>query len=494
MRKARTLLAVALMLLGGALSVAAQPRTPTPSPEPRLLEFTLRTVTGGDPVMAFVGAGGELDGLVNPVLSANLGDTLRVTLINDDGVPHHFAIESLGVSSETVSLAGQSVTVEFVVNQPGEFEYASVMPGQRESGMFGQLRVAGTLTVGNPGEMVESRGHSEGSVGFGVAPEAPDFSGRGVDFQAVPIIRHPSDVPPTVGGREPTTVRVDMETVEVSGLLSESTSFPYLTFDGKVPGSFLRVRVGDRIEFHLHNSQTSIFPHSIDLQAVTGPGGGASFTQTSPGGETTFTFQALAPGLFVYNCATPSIPHHISSGMYGLILVEPEGGLPPVDREFYVMQGDIYSTLPFGQAGSAAFDFEAMGEMTPNYFVFNGAAAALTADAYALRANAGETIRIYFGVGGPNARSAFHIVGEIFDRVYAAGSVTDPPQTNISVVDVPPGGAAIVEMTLEVPGRYVLVDRAYSTLERGLAGYLYVTGPDNPDVFSSPTIGESAGH
>jgi nitrite reductase (NO-forming) len=180
--------------------------------------------------------------------------------------------------------------------------------------------------------------------------------------------------------------------------------------------------------------------------------------------------------------------------MYGLILVEPEGGLPPVDREFYVMQGDIYSSLPFGQSGDATFDFEAMGDMTPTYYVFNGAAAALTAEAYALRANVGETIRIYFGVGGPNADSAFHIVGEMFDRVYTDGSLTDPPQTNISVVDVPPGGATILELTLDVPGRFVLVDHAYSTLERGLIGYLYVTGPENPAIFNSTSVGESAGH
>ncbi|MFN8377565.1 MAG: copper-containing nitrite reductase [Anaerolineae bacterium] len=493
MRKAWMLLAVALVL-GAVPPVAAQPRTPTPSPVPQLVEYTLRTVTGGDPAMAFVGVGGEIDGVVNPVLTANMGDTLRVTLLNEDGVPHDFAIESLGVSGDIVSQSGQSVTVEFVVNQPGEFEYSSTVSGQRDAGMLGRLRVSGTLTVGNPGEMASSRGHSEGSVGFGVAPAAPDFSGRGVDFLAVPIIRHPSDVPPPIGDREPTTLRVDMESVEVSGLLAESTSFPYLTFDGKVPGPFLRVRVGDTIEFHLHNDETSIFPHSIDLQAATGPGGGAAFTQTAPGSESSFTFQALAPGLYVYHCATPSIPHHISSGMYGLILVEPEGGLPPVDREFYVMQGDIYSTLPYGQSGSSSFDFQAMNDMTPNYYVFNGAAAALTADAYALRANVGETIRIYFGVGGPNESSSFHIVGEIFDRVYTDGSVTDPPQTHISVVDVPPGGATILELTLDVPGRYVLVDHAYSTLERGLVGYLYVTGPENPDVFSSSSVGESAGH
>ncbi|HYO88361.1 MAG TPA: copper-containing nitrite reductase [Candidatus Limnocylindrales bacterium] len=493
MRKPLFLL-MAAALLSVALPMSASAQTATPTPEPRVLDITLRTVTGGDPAMAFVGVGGDIDAVVNPTLMVNMGDTLRVTLVNGDGVPHSFAIEAFGVDSGTVTQADEQVVVEFIATQPGEFEYYSGVSGQREQGMAGRLRVAGVLTVGNPGEMAESRGHSEGSAGYGVQAVAPDFSGQGVDFLAVPIIRRPWDVPPSVGDRPAMTLRVDMNSEEVSGLLDVSTSFPYLTFGGKVPGPFLRVREGDTIEFHLINAATSTFPHSIDLQAVTGPGGGAAYTQTAPGGESSFTFQTLNPGLFVYHCATPSIAHHIASGMYGMILVEPEGGLPPVDREFYVMQGDMYTSEPFGTSGQATFDFDAMANETPTYYVFNGAAAGLTADEYALRANVGETVRIYFGVGGPNKGSAFHVVGEIFDRVYTDGSVTDPPQTNVSVVQVPPGGSAIVEFTVDVPGRYVLVDHAYSRLERGLVGYLYVTGPDQPQVFSSTSVGESAGH
>jgi nitrite reductase (NO-forming) len=486
-----------MLLLAAVLSLAVVPvwgQTLTPTPEPRALEFTLRTVTGGEPAMAFVGVGGDIEGVINPVLSANMGDTLRVTLVNGDGVPHSFVIEGLGIDSGVVAQENEFAVIEFTVMQPGEFDYFSGVAGQREQGMAGRLRVAGVLTVGNPGEMADSRGHSEGSVGYGVQAEPPDFSGRGVDFLAVPIIRYPWDVPPGVGAREAAFLRIDMHSSEVSGLLDVSTSFPYLTFGGRVPGPFLRVREGDTIEFHLINDESSTFPHSIDLQAVTGPGGGANYTQTAPGSETSFTFQTLNPGLFVYHCATPSIAHHISAGMYGMILVEPPGGLPPVDREFYVMQGEIYTREPFGQSGQATFDFEAMANEQPSYYVFNGAAAGLTADEYALRANVGETVRIYFGVGGPNKSSAFHVVGEIFDRVYVDGSVTDAPQTHVSVVQVPPGGSAILEFTVDVPGRYVLVDHAYSRLERGLVGYLYVSGPDQPQIFSSSSVGESAGH
>ena len=121
------------------------------------------------------------------------------------------------------------------------------------------------------------------------------------------------------------------------------------------------------------------------------------------------------PGLFVYHCATPMVAHHITNGMYGLILVEPPGGLPKVDREFYVMQGEIYTQSPYGQDGHAEFSVDKLLAGKPEYFVFNGSVGALT-DAHPLKAKVGETVRIFFGVGGPDAVSSFHVIGEILDR------------------------------------------------------------------------------
>jgi nitrite reductase (NO-forming) len=252
--------------------------------------------------------------------------------------------------------------------------------------------------------------------------------------------------------------------------------------------------VGDTLEFHLRNEAESQLPHSIDLHAVTGPGGGAVFTQIMPGQEGTFTFQALQPGLYVYHCATPSIGHHISSGMYGLILVEPEGGLPPVDKEFYVMQGELYTVQPFGTEGHLDFSHEKMLDEDAEYFVFNGAAGALTLDEYALRTNVGDTVRIYFGVGGPNAISSFHVIGEIFDRVYDQASLTAAPLTDVQTTLVPSGGAAMVEFQMDVPGRYILVDHALSRAERGLAGYLYAEGEENPAIFHGEGNPDTGGH
>jgi nitrite reductase (NO-forming) len=316
---------------------------------------------------------------------------------------------------------------------------------------------------------------------------APQTPATGAD-----VVRNPTDLPAPIGNRQPATVRIDLEAVEVEGQLADGTTFTYWTFNKQVPGPFFRVRVGDTIEVHMKNNTSSIMNHSVDFHAVTGPGGGAVMTQTAPGSESMFTAKALNPGLFVYHCATPMVAQHIANGMYGLILVEPEGGLPSVDREFYVMQGEVYTTGKMGEQGKQTSDVEKLLNEDPEYLVFNGAVGGLTAQK-PLKANVGETVRIFFGVGGPNFVSSFHVIGEIFDRVYDQASLTTAPLTDVQTTLVPPGGATMVEFSLEVPGRYILVDHALSRLQRGLAGFLMVEGPDAPDIFSG-TPSPGSGH
>jgi nitrite reductase (NO-forming) len=156
------------------------------------------------------------------------------------------------------------------------------------------------------------------------------------------------------------------------------------------------------------------------------------------------------------------------------------------------MQGEIYTTQPFGTSGLLDFDVEKLANETPEYFIFNGSAGALTLEENALRANVGETVRIFFGVGGPNFTSSFHVIGEIFDRVYTEGSITSPPLTNIQTTLVPTGGSTMVEFTVEVPGRYILVDHSLSRLEQGLAGFLFVEGAEDPSLFNP--MGGMTGH
>jgi nitrite reductase (NO-forming) len=418
-----------------------------------IVSYTLRTVLGHEG-MRFIGVGGAIEGVENPELRANPGDTVQITLVNGDGIEHSLALPDFNAVSEHLTAIDSQTVITFVVDKEGVFPYYCDIPGHRQAGMEGSLLVGASAQAA-------------------AAQEATTLPS---------IVRLSTDIAVPIGDRPPTTVRVDLTTVEVEGQLGEGTTFTYWTFDGTVPGPFLRVRQGDTVELHLKNDANSHMAHSIDLHAVTGPGGGAAVTQVAPGQEKAFTFKALNPGLYVYHCATPMVAHHIANGMYGLILVEPEGGLPPVDHEFYVMQGEIYTVAPFGAAGQQEFSQEKLLAEAPEYVVFNGAAGSLTTQ-HPLAASVGQTVRIFFGVGGPNLTSSFHVIGEIFDRVYDQASLTSPPLTDVQTTLVPPGGATMVEFKLDVPGRYILVDHALARMERGLAGFLEVDGAANPEVF-----------
>ncbi|HMN73317.1 MAG TPA: copper-containing nitrite reductase [Rhodoblastus sp.] len=452
--------------LWSSLVAFAQPRPAAPAPAPALpapaarpassalamhpaAVFTLKSgVAQGR--MVFVGVGGDIDGKVNPRLVVHEGETVQINLINGEGAEHDIVIDQYAARSDRVVGKGASSSLAFLADRTGEFVYFCSIPGHREAGMEGRIQVA-------PGPRAA------------VPPLAAD------------IVRDPTDLPPPIHVRAPQVLRVDLETVEMKGQLADKTTYSYWTFNGKVPGPFLRARVGDTIEVHLKNPADSVMTHSVDFHAATGPGGGAEFTQTDPGGEKIMTFKAMTPGLFVYHCATPMVAHHITNGMYGLILVEPESGLPQVDREFYVMQGELYTTQPFGVHGDLEMDYDKLISEKPEYFVFNGAVGALT-KAHPLRARIGETVRIFFGVGGPNFTSSFHLIGGMFDHVWESASLRAQPLTDVQTISVPPGGATVVDFKIPRAGRYTLVDHALSRLERGLVGFLVVDGPENDDM------------
>lgn len=325
----------------------------------------------------------------------------------------------------------------------------------------------------------------------GIVPHAHNVGKIVKSDGPISIVRDPTDLPPPVGKRGPQRVKVDLETIEVTGKLADGATYHYWTFNQKVPGPFVRVRVGDTVEVKLKNHDDSMLMHNVDFHAVTGPGGGAKATDAAAGEARSFEFTATNPGLYVYHCAVPMAAQHIANGMYGMILVEPEGGLPKVDHEFYVMQGEIYTEQKLGAKGLLTESYDKLMDEKPEYFVFNGAVGAITKEK-PLKAKVGETVRIFFGVGGPNYTSSFHVIGEIFDRVYNLGSLTSPPLKDVQTTTVPPGGAVVVDLKLEVPGKFMLVDHALTRVERGLVGVLEVTGPENPDVFKDHDPTKSA--
>jgi nitrite reductase (NO-forming) len=303
------------------------------------------------------------------------------------------------------------------------------------------------------------------------------------------VLTRAPNVPPPITRKHPAKVVARLEVKEVTRRLADGVDYTFWTFGGEVPGLFIRVREGDVVEFHLDNHPTSKMPHNIDLHAVTGPGGGAASTFTAPGHSSQFTFTAIRAGLYVYHCATAPVPMHISNGMYGLILVEPKEGLPPVDREYYVMQGDIYTQGAHGEPGLQIFDNVKAVDERPTYIVFNGAVGSLTGDR-ALQAKVGEKVRLYFGVGGPNLTSSFHLIGEIFDRVYTEGGMKHV-QENVQTTMVPAGGSTIVDFQVEVPGTFVLVDHSLTrAFNKGAIGMLKVTGSETPVLYSGKEIDE----
>ncbi|MCR9228231.1 MAG: copper-containing nitrite reductase [Flavobacteriaceae bacterium] len=292
----------------------------------------------------------------------------------------------------------------------------------------------------------------------------------------------PPNVPRPVGERKPKKLTVEMEILEKEGELTDGVRYVFWTFGGTVPGSFIRTRVGDEVEFHLQNHPDNKLPHNIDLHAVTGPGGGAESSFVAPGHEKVFSFKTLNPGLYVYHCATAPVGMHIANGMYGLILVEPDGGLPIVDKEYYIMQGDFYTKGANGERGLQPFDMQKAVDEKADYVVFNGNVGALTGD-NAITAKVGETVRLFVGNGGPGLVSSFHVIGEIFDKVHVEGG--DLINENVQTTMIPAGGAAIIEFRVNVPGTFILVDHSiFRAFNKGALGMLKVEGEENENIYS----------
>ena len=296
------------------------------------------------------------------------------------------------------------------------------------------------------------------------------------------IMTHAPEVPPAIDRDHPAKVRVKMETVEKTMTMEDGVEYHYWTFNGDVPGQMIRVREGDTVEVEFSNNPSSTVPHNVDFHAATGPGGGAEATFTAPGHTSTFSFKALQAGLYIYHCAVAPVGMHIANGMYGLILVEPKEGLPKVDKEFYIVQGDFYTKGKKGAQGLQPFDMDKAIAEQPEYVVFNGHVGAIAGD-NALKAKAGETVRMYVGNGGPNLVSSFHVIGEIFDKVYVeAGKLINE---NVQSTLIPAGGAAIIEFKADIPGSYTVVDHSlFRAFNKGALGQLKVEGAENPEIMT----------
>lgn len=306
-------------------------------------------------------------------------------------------------------------------------------------------------------------------------------TGRG--FAENAALSKAPQVPKAIERKTPETVVVDFEAREITQTIDGDKEYKFWTFNGTTPGPMIRVRVGDSVQFHLASHKDNEWPHNIDIHAVNGPGGGAHVNEVKPGEKSVFTFKTLKPGLYIYHCAAgaPSIPHHISNGMYGLILVEPEGGMSNMDKEFYVFQSEFF-TKSAGKENLLELDFAKGMANQPDYVLFNGKTGALMGD-NVIKAQAGDNVRIYFGNIGPNNISSFHVIGEIFDKVYMEGAIGGAVNRNVQTTLVPSAGATIVEMKVDVPGSYILVDHSIYRVAKGAIGILSVDGKGDETIF-----------
>jgi nitrite reductase (NO-forming) len=355
-----------------------------------------------------------------------------------------------------VANPGERTVVQFTPTTVGVFKTLCTLPGHAQMGMVAKLQVIAT--------------GAKLPVPAAAAPNAA----------AAPPLPLPAVAPP-VGRRGPKLVHVTLVAKEVEATIDDGVRMKLWTFNGTVPGPMIRVRVGDTVEITLKNAANSMMSHSVDLHAVTGPGGGSAATDVAPGQTKSFMFKALIPGVFVYHCATAPVAEHLASGMYGMIVVEPAGGLPRVDKEFYVMQGELYLQGSRTQQGERQFSMDNLLAENPSYIIFNGSVGSLMG-AHMLQARVGQTVRIFFGDAGPDLTSSFHMIGTIFSRVTLEGSMTDW-EHNIAVTEVPAGGATIVEFTPRVPGIYMMLDHSISRTLKGGLGALNVIGKPNPAIF-----------
>ncbi len=433
-------------------------------------------------------------------LTVAVDGTLEVA--NDGTMVHNLAVK--GTQYATTMLdAGQSESLSLEGLAAGTYTVFCEVPGHEQAGMVGTLVVGGGGTGG-------------AEQAAGTAASAPASPAQPVTIDE--ISRHPTDMPDSADyalyqdgvfqdpqpRNGPMNHEVHFQIAEGVAEVLPGTTLDYWTFDGAVPGPMIRTQVGDTVDFFLTNPPDSEMPHDVDFHAVTGPGGGSVRLDTKPGSTSELRVKTLKPGIFIYHCAFPDIPTHISHGMYGLVVVEPPGGLPKVDHEYYVMQSELYTSAgadkTVAQLGDAGhLDFSATnGDLEePTFVVFNGRPGAVTGDR-ALGTyqgdtiNTGESIRLFVGDIGPNLISSFHVIGEIFDNVYVEGSfslVNHDVQTTL----VPSGGAAGVEFTAEVPGDYLMVDHSiYRAVHKGANGVIHVEGPPNPDVYNSVTYDEDA--
>jgi nitrite reductase (NO-forming) len=383
----------------------------------------------------------------------------EVTFTNDGSIFHDITFAD-GTVFEAE--AGQSVTGEIVVPRAG-LGYICSVPGHADGGMTGSILVAGT----NPDEVAHGgSGFASENTEVEPDPDAPEY------------VLHDPAAPALPDG--------DVHEIELVVTEREMTVAPGIvqivwTFGDTVPAPVLRMKVGDTARITLVNPETNKLPHSIDFHSSM-VAWNDEMRSINPGEELVYEYTARHAGVFMYHCGTTPTIHHIASGMFGMVIVEPEGGLEPVDHEFALVQNEWYMVE---QAGFVSLAEASAPAPAPDAVTFNG-----VANQYAdhpIEVPVDETVRVFILNAGPNIDSSFHVVGTIFDEVIKEGVHLErgnPGSWGSQAVDLSPAQGAIVEMRFAEDGLYPIVTHAFNYVGLGALG-LFQAGDGGPAVEGS---------
>lgn len=383
-----------------------------------------------------------------------------VKLVNDGALPHDITFDD-----GTRLVANPGGTAEGEVTIPaGGTGYICAIVGHKEAGMAGQVLVEGQ------GAPAAAPGAGHDHDGHGGAPAAASVA-------ADPNAPAPATYDPVAPAlREGTVHDITIETIEKELVVAPGYVQKVWTFGGTVPGPVIRVKVGDTVRIHLQNPSGSQLPHSVDFHASM-VAHNDEMTDIMPGEGKVYEWKANYAGVWMYHCGTAPALHHIANGMYGMVIVEPEGGLPPVDAEFALVQSEWY----LGPQGEVSSLEKAMAAApAPDFVFFNG-----VANQYKeapIKVATGERVRVFVLNAGPSVDSAFHVVGTIFDTVIKEGVKLERGNEGnwgSQAVDLAPSQGAIVEMMFAEDGNYPIVTHAFNFVGRGALG-LFQAGDGDP--------------
>ncbi|MEO8272849.1 MAG: multicopper oxidase domain-containing protein [Chloroflexota bacterium] len=408
---------------------------------------------GGDGVMGTI----ELDAIdiayEQPHVTVPKAGTYEVKLVNKGAIGHDVTFAD---GTQVVAAAGETKTVEVTVPAAG-ISFKCSVPGHADAGMIGDIMIEGATASANPDD------HG------GPAPS----SDVAADPNAAPYTLYPAEAPALLPG---TTHDIDLVIEEKKMTVAPGFVQAVWTFGGTVPGPVIRVKVGDTVRIHLKNPATSQLSHSIDFHASQ-VAWNDEMLSIAPGEEKLYEFKAEYAGVWMYHCGTSPTLHHIANGMYGMVIVEPKAGLPPVDAEFAIVQSEWY----LGPQGEpASLTKASTGNPAPDYVVFNGVANQYKD--HPLQVQTGDRVRVFVLNAGPNIDSSFHVVGTIFSSVTKEGIhlvVGNDGNWASQAMDLAPAQAGIVEFVMPEDGLYPMVTHAFNFVGRGALG-LFQAGDGDP--------------